>query len=76
MLAKIQMKQFFMTPSVLSVSSVVKSAFSPKGREFFAEEVGCVTPFGNKIAVRRENPRQSYLGDDDIAGAFDDFSDE
>lgn len=32
-----------MTPSVLSVlsvPSVVKSAFSPKGREFFAEEVG------------------------------------
>ena len=59
-----------------SVFSVVKSAFSPKGREFFADAGEVFTPLGKKFAVRRENPRQSYLGDGDIAGAFGDFSDE
>jgi hypothetical protein len=36
----IQRKQIFKTPSVLSVSSVVKSTFSPQGREFFADALG------------------------------------
>ncbi len=52
--AKIQWKQIFITPSVLSVSSVVKSAFSPKGREFFAEGGGVIAPLRKKFAVRRE----------------------
>ena len=34
-----------------------------------------ICPIEEKICRARENSRQSYLGDGDIAGAFDDFSD-
>jgi hypothetical protein len=42
--------------SVLIVISVVKSEFPPKGREFFADALGDLTPLGKKFAARRRIP--------------------